>query len=276
MSYVDISKYRVNEPYPIVNISGENRFLSALLQDDYAGIVSEYTSISQFIYGYIISDEADLSDDFFGIALVEMTHLDLLGDIIKQLGGNPVFKSGNGMVWNSNVLAYSNSTKNRLKLCLKIKQRSLDQYKTHISRINDADIKNLLQRITLDEELHIQILKEHLDRFKNKHEDNNNEDNYDSRDKYDDNDKNSYNDNVSNSYNDSNEANTDNNTNTNYDADNHRSYNNSQYTTQSNQQYDQYSSEYDDKDNNRRNSRQRRHRDGYSDRHSRRRDRYEE
>lgn len=170
MSYVDISNYRVNEPYPEINIPRENLYFANILMDDYCSIISEYTAISQYIYGHIISDETELSDDFLGISMVEMQHLQLLGDVIKQLGGNPVFRSGNGSVWNSTLVPYSNSTRNRLRLAIKSEQKSIDQYNSHISKINDVDIQNLLKRIILDEELHIQILKDHLNRYKVKHE----------------------------------------------------------------------------------------------------------
>ncbi|MBC2581648.1 ferritin-like domain-containing protein [Clostridium sp. DJ247] len=170
MSYVDISNYRVNKPYPIVDIPRENLYFANILMDDYCSVISEYTAISQYIYAHIISDETELSDDFLGISMVEMQHLQLLGDVIKQLGGNPVFRSGNGLVWNSNLVPYSNSTRNRLRLAIKSEQRSIDQYNAHISKINDADIQILLKRIILDEELHIQILKDHLDKYKSKHE----------------------------------------------------------------------------------------------------------
>ena len=170
MNYVDISKYKVDKPYQAVDVPRENRFYASLLMDDYAGAVSEYTAISQYVYAHIISDETDLYDDFLGIAMVEMTHLDLLGDIIKQLGGNPVFRSSQGNLWNSSLVPYSNSIRNRLRLAIRSEEKSIDQYKAHITRINDPNIKALLQRIILDEEIHIQVLKPHLDKFRNRHD----------------------------------------------------------------------------------------------------------
>ena len=93
-----------------------------------------------------------------------MTHLDMLADVILDLGVYPKFVSGNGEVWNSNFVPYGVSTRNRLELAIKAEYAAITQYRDHICKIKDKDINDLLKRIILDEELHVKIFKHLLEK----------------------------------------------------------------------------------------------------------------
>lgn len=165
MEDIKISRYMVNKPYPRVKIECPNLFYASLLQDDYAAMKSEYTAVSQYVYAHILADDRRIEKDFLGIAIVEMKHLEMLGDVILSLGGNPVFRSGCGNVWNSNFVPYGCSTRSRLQLAIKGECEAIEQYRNHISRICNDDIRALLERIIEDEELHIKIFKRNLEKY---------------------------------------------------------------------------------------------------------------
>lgn len=159
------SRYRVDKPYPKVKIDCPNLYYASILQDDYAARASEYTAISQYVYAHILSKNKKIADDFLGIAIVEMSHLEMLGDVILDLEGRPLFRSGRGDVWNSNFVPYGCSTRNRLQLAIKGECEAIKQYRNHIERICDKDIRALLERIIEDEELHIKIFEKDLAKY---------------------------------------------------------------------------------------------------------------
>ena len=158
------SKYKVDKPYPTVKIESFNPYYASLLLDDYASMASEYTAISQYVFGHILAGEPEVADTFLGIGIVEMTHLDMLADVILDLGVYPKFVGGKGEVWNSNFVPYGVSTRNRLELAIKGEYGAIAQYRDHICKIKDEEIDALLERIILDEELHIRIFKHLLEK----------------------------------------------------------------------------------------------------------------
>ena len=159
------SGYKVNKPYPEVKIDCQNPYWASILHDDYAAKTSEYTAISQYVYAHIKSCNKKVADDFLGIAIVEMDHLERLGDVINGLGGNPVFTDGCCNIWNSSFVPYGCCTEDRLRIAIQSEYEAINQYKNHICRICNDDIRKLLERIILDEELHIEIFKKDLYKY---------------------------------------------------------------------------------------------------------------
>ena len=165
MSKKNSDIFAVDLPYPEVNIDYSNPFYASLLLDDYASNTSELTAITQYVYGHILASNEDVANTFLGVAIVEMTHLDLLGDVITELGYYPKYTSGNGVYWNASFVPYGCSTRNRIELAIQAEYGAIAQYRHHIQLIDDPDIDALLERIILDEELHIKIFKNLLDKY---------------------------------------------------------------------------------------------------------------
>lgn len=160
MGFDNSSCFRVNLPYPDVKICKKSRHDAALLLEDYASCcISEYTTISQYMYAHVVSKSDCISQTFYGITLVEMCHLDLLAGVIKDLGVNPKFHDSNCEKWCSDCVRYGRCTKDRIKLAIKGECRAIEQYRMHIEKLHNKCIKDLLARIILDEQLHIKIFK---------------------------------------------------------------------------------------------------------------------
>jgi bacterioferritin len=159
---MDKSCYRVDLPYPEVCIEHRNKGYAALLLDDYASCVSEYTAIAQYVYAQATTDNECLQDTFLGIGIVEMCHLNLLADVIVQLGVKPKFRSGCGEIWCSSFVPYGHCTKDRVKLAIQSEYAAILQYEKHIQKIGNCEITKLLERIVMDEKLHVNIFKQIL------------------------------------------------------------------------------------------------------------------
>ena len=157
------TEYHAALPYPEVQVESENIRYVQLLQDDYSGLTSEFTAISQYTYHQLILENTnnEIAAIFKGIALVETKHLELLGRAIIKLGGNPVFRStysNTGRYWYGSYVNYSNTIKKILHDNINAERVSISTYYKHIEVIHDSYIQELLKRIVMDEELHLAIL----------------------------------------------------------------------------------------------------------------------
>lgn len=71
-----------------------NHYYAMLLLEDYAGSVSEMTAINQYFYHHLTFEAyEDLEDLEECISIIEMHHLELLGETIQLLGVPPEFRT---------------------------------------------------------------------------------------------------------------------------------------------------------------------------------------
>ena len=164
------SGYSVNLPYPEIKVENKNPAYAQILQDDYAGTVSELTAITQYVYHNLVTGETrkEIADALLGIAIVEMNHLHLLGEAIIKLGGNPVYKASKnntGEFWNGTYVQYSTNIKNLLIDDINSEKAAISNYRKHIELIKDKNIQKLLKRIIADEELHVIIFTQYLEQL---------------------------------------------------------------------------------------------------------------
>jgi len=161
------SKYSFDASYPEIKVAGKNPFYASLLQDDYAGRVSEFGAIAQYLYHHFWFEQnyPKLADLLSHISLVEMHHMELLGETIILLGGDPKIGgtcSTAYQYWNGSMVNYGYNVIDRLQGDLQSELDAIKQYTFHASVINDKYIKGLLERIILDEEVHVNLFQKAL------------------------------------------------------------------------------------------------------------------
>ena len=156
-----LTVYIDSGPYPMVG-KGSDPNTVKMLKEDYAGAVSEMTAVAQYIYQNILStDDESFANAVLQIAIVEMSHLDMLGDAILALGGNPTF--GNGSIfWQPSSVNYSKTLPEMLMADINAESQAIVNYETHASQTTNADVKALLERIVQDEQLHLRFFQETL------------------------------------------------------------------------------------------------------------------
>lgn len=162
-------RHRRNEcadpaPYPEIKVERKNPYYALVLMDDYAGIVSEFSAIAQYIYSHMTLEDKnkELSDTFKDISIVEMKHLDILGDLILELGGNPEFRgsySTCGNYWCGDFVYYPKQECDAINAALDSEYKAIEEYREHIAIIKDKYVDAVLERIILDEKVHITIFK---------------------------------------------------------------------------------------------------------------------
>lgn len=122
-------------------------------------VLGELTAITQYIYEHIeLKRFEDFSKILLSIAIEEMHHLDLIGDLIKKLGKKPYYMSKNECFWNAkNVKYHFNNVYDMLMFNIESEKKAILGYKEAIKCTQNKSIQDLLERIILDEQTHLEI-----------------------------------------------------------------------------------------------------------------------
>ena len=152
------------DPYPEPRVKGRNRYYASLLLEDYAGLVSETTAINQYFYHYLTFYQyPDLAELEECVAIIEMYHMELLGKTIRLLGVAPRLRTltqKRPVYWDGSYVYYGRGICDRLAADIRAELGAIRQYKKHYQLIDDPYIRELLERIILDEQHHLKLFRE--------------------------------------------------------------------------------------------------------------------
>ena len=140
----------------------ENHYYASILLEDYAGTSGELTAIHQYMYHHLTLQHSHLNISTLirEIAIVEVHHLELLGETIRLLGQFPTMHSNNHSLirfWKENFVYYGDTIYDKLSANMKHEKDSICNYRNHQQCIADPFIQELLKRIILDEEYHLRL-----------------------------------------------------------------------------------------------------------------------
>ncbi len=153
-------QYDLNLPYPEVS-GGPDPNTVVLLQEDYAGIISEMSAVNQYMFQYLLLSENNYSfaEALKCIADNEAWHKQLLGRAIVRLGGTPILAATN-TYWCANYISYDQDPRRMILANINVEYAAIYNYRWHIQMTSNDSVKRLLERIILDEELHIRLFSE--------------------------------------------------------------------------------------------------------------------
>ncbi len=158
-------------PYPEVRVAGPNPKYAQLLLEDYAGMVSELTAVTQYIYHhFVLEDEnREVADLLSCIALVEMHHQEILAQTIKMLGVDPRYRTiernNTERYWNATFVFYGTSLCDRLAADVASEWAAIANYRKHQRMIDDPYVKKILDRIILDELHHVVLFNQVIEKY---------------------------------------------------------------------------------------------------------------
>lgn len=156
---------RLDTPYPEVRTQGRNTAYAAILTESLAGQASETTAILQYVFQHVICRNERISKAMACIANVEMHHYEMISELIFDLGGNPRVAAQNGCslrYWNGQMVDYATDPKCFLKSNILAENAAIAGYNCSINQICDSYVREVLERIILDEQHHISIFNELL------------------------------------------------------------------------------------------------------------------
>ena len=157
-------------PYPPVRVMAPNRQYAELLLEDYTGVVSEITAIEQYLYHYFVlkAINPEVANLLECVSLVEMHHMELLADTIRLLGVSPryrVIRNNQEVYWSGAYVYYGLSLCDMLAADIAGEWAAIAFYRDHQQRIADRYIKELLERIILDQYHHIKLFNEVMQKY---------------------------------------------------------------------------------------------------------------
>ncbi len=152
-------------PYPELKVERENLRYARLLREDMAGRVSEFTAVSLYLYHHNDIEERfeETAELLEAVSIVEMRHMEMLAELIMMLGGDPVYADRRGRPWSARYVDYLTGRPcSQIKADIAAEKAAIEQYRYHISVIDDRFIKRVLERIILDEMLHLKLFTDEL------------------------------------------------------------------------------------------------------------------
>lgn len=149
-------------PYPEIQVVRPNFYYATLLLEDYAGVVSEMTAINQYFYHYLTLEEKfeDVAELEECISIIEMYHLELLGETIRALGVAPEYRTltqNKPVYWNASYVYYGQNICDKLAADIAAEKMAIQTYRQHQQLISDPNIQQLLERIIMDEQHHLML-----------------------------------------------------------------------------------------------------------------------
>ncbi len=152
-------------PWPDLEIGAPNSRWASLLAEDYAGADGELTASLQYIYHHAAAKDCpDISRALEKISIVEMMHMEKLAGAIRALGGDPTYCAG-GRPWCAAEVRYGGSLGEYLHADLAGEYAAIRNYRRHIAQIGDEGVCKLLARIVKDEEVHLRIFRQLIEKY---------------------------------------------------------------------------------------------------------------
>ncbi len=156
---------RDQRPYPEVHVAAPNQAYATLLLDAYAnGAAAELTAIAQYMHHHFTIPEKDIADLELCTALVEMKHLEMLGELISDLGLDPRYWRANCGYWHGSNVAYGSGTRQKLLMDIEAEEAAVAGYNRLLREIGDPAVATVLSRILADECVHLQLFHQALAR----------------------------------------------------------------------------------------------------------------
>jgi len=156
-----------DEAYPPAETGERDPCCAALLYNDYAGSVSEFSAIARYLYQHFITaaKHPELSEELRRIAMDEMRHLELIGELIVSFGGDPKLRClerCSERFWSGSFVNYGRDPRYFLTDDIKNEQKAVAAYRLRLCQLKNAPAKTLIERIIQDELRHIEALRSRL------------------------------------------------------------------------------------------------------------------
>lgn len=152
----------LRKSYPKLSRIKHNAYYLGIVQNLFCGKEGKLTSFLQFTYqaSILLPFGSEFAKIFSSFANDEYFHQQLLAETIISLGGDPVFCDNQGRWFGGRWIDYVKDIKQMLLLNIEMKEKTIIDFKTAISKIDDPSIKQMLGAILKDDELALAKLKE--------------------------------------------------------------------------------------------------------------------
>lgn len=159
-----MKQYTLDIPYPAVDNLDINVEYGHVILPNLGGLVSEMNTVSLYSYNSVVLEQKwpELSLAMHEISLVEMKHLNIFSKMCYRLGVDPrLWDCQNDFLeyWSPGYNVYPRQIHTLLENAISQEKKTILMYQQQISKIDEPIIQDILKRIILDEQLHIQIFE---------------------------------------------------------------------------------------------------------------------
>lgn len=157
-------RVRADLPYPEIKDATKDMRTVAILKDLLSSRNGELTAILQYTYQSRIANlaEKEIANILEEISVVEMKHTELLMDAILCFGGDPKFDNAFGQYFSAGYVNYAQKLKDMLQANIRGESKAIEDYSRAINNVQNQSLKDLLNRIILDEQIHLEIFEKLL------------------------------------------------------------------------------------------------------------------
>lgn len=162
----------VKKPYPSVeNICPDARSLR-IISPAYATAAGELNAIMLYTYHSLMfcaEGKEEAAELIESIAVAEMMHLRLLGQLIIALGAAPVFTANPPCMFNfysAKYVTYSRTLRCMAEDGVRAERQAIRGYERMGRLLGDTRVRDITERICEDERLHLKAYEDILSSFK--------------------------------------------------------------------------------------------------------------
>lgn len=174
--FLNKTQCRSQNPFPPTQMPVKHAQAAELLLSAYAGGGnSEFTALTQyFMHSQTLSD-ADAKNLELCIALDEMHHLEVIGEMIVSLGGELRFWAPNHSYWTGGHVSYGTTDMDKISEDIFSEQEAIGGYEALLREFQCLSADNnpslnqaslVLRRIVEDENVHLSLLNGKFNQLK--------------------------------------------------------------------------------------------------------------
>ena len=156
-------------PYPSIDTLTKDIRSGNIISFAYATLKGELTATLQYVYHHFFFGRIDETDAeiLMSIAKAEMIHIDILGKTMLRLGVNPRYVQcpNTNAFFNTSTVSQATSAQKMLMDDIQGEMTAIADYQKMLFVLKNEQVEAIIQRIILDEQLHLEKLKELLEKY---------------------------------------------------------------------------------------------------------------
>ena len=155
------------EKWPPLKIQNRNPQYANEMLSNIGACSSEMSAVSLYLYNNIILTDSnrEFAEIFHKISIVEMHHLQVFARLAHMLGADPrlwTVVNNRPCYWSPACNHYPTQIRQLLGNSLQGEEDAILKYRRQTCLIQDTYIAALLNRIILDEQMHVEIFRKML------------------------------------------------------------------------------------------------------------------
>ena len=156
-------------PYPSVDTLTKDVRSGNIISFAYATLRGEITATLQYTYHHFYFDQSkpEYADMLMRIAVAEMKHIDILGSAMLKLGVSPKFVQcpNTKEYYNTSLVSQATTPQKMLMDDIQGEMNAIADYQKMLFVLKNEQVEAIIQRIILDEQLHLETLKKMLETY---------------------------------------------------------------------------------------------------------------